>query len=912
MKPAGLQYRTIDEIQDFVTAIDRPDLPENYCTRIRGLRTTRPKIIGERDWGTKHMYSTYPSGITIVDAYFLYSTTDNKEYCILVGVDGSGYTRIYVDDGAGGGAGNWSELTRIVKSVIDVTPSASSCVATLKSLNDIQDNHLASVALDELIGYTAINMTRGVITVVESNAVSTGTSYPTIEVAVTCHMYLGADGALWQAGDVVWLYQSNGFLDEVNDRATLTPTMLMNGLTPHIRWMEITGLDKVHMYWGDSSNPTVTRIPIQIHKSGTALRASYTSPQEIYFYPRMGKWNSTLVHQFKLDATHLNNRWDSQDAFSVDLGAIYGYIGLIVSTNWSISKAHLIPFFKEREGATAAVPDTVGNEVSTEIGEGIRIRSSFAPTGTGNYYRLYVTVLYRGKEAGSFYQESDPIYQYCYEAGIMHGITVSADLNFGLLNKMICGFRLYEAAKFSSVTPVDPARWLDDASEYLLVQETLLDRTADYSPNLTQNKNDPYSYSIVIRSRVPPSTTGPIGVILTTPIGVPDLYNTLGHAISKKRSYLKPRYAVKAARPQGSAIVLDEDDQTLRVSAYNGAGAHMDGSYPNVTYDIALSKQKVFLSGLGEMYGLGMRMGKVVVLRRAEKEIIDLGADSQRIEPGDCVAKKSIIGMGTKDESVLGLVWAGQAGIYLMPWSGSQDTILNPLWQNLYNGELFTDTTNVPYVNDVQRQEVIIGYDKNYQELWVQVPCSTDTGTAIEYLCFRTNFRKWFIRKLNITGEAAKFFRNTKDGKFVIGCASGLLMYPNRSFGASSHAYEDEVSYTGVSAGKGIETMVRMNLGSLYSLSGKFIIYDMFLDHKGTVSANAKGQIDFYDSGQDIAYDTKTFPINSRAVRRGVFRRGPVRKAEVDIQVTDRLDCRDFEISKMEIGVIPAPVQQER
>jgi len=50
----------VDQVVDFVTNIDQPDLASDYAERIIGFRNSRAGIVAERDFGTKHRFSSYP------------------------------------------------------------------------------------------------------------------------------------------------------------------------------------------------------------------------------------------------------------------------------------------------------------------------------------------------------------------------------------------------------------------------------------------------------------------------------------------------------------------------------------------------------------------------------------------------------------------------------------------------------------------------------------------------------------------------------------------------------------------------------------------------------------------------------------------------------------------------------------
>jgi len=393
-------------------------------------------------------------------------------------------------------------------------------------------------------------------------------------------------------------------------------------------------------------------------------------------------------------------------AASGKAGRIFGFASFI-HKGWYVHKSHLTTAY-ESTGTITDPRDSVDGSVPTEIEGGIEITAtvSHQPQPTGEdpdklrWIRTYVTVFYDG------YQESDPIFQHFSEStapGQFPQVALQFAIDHSRLDKRISSFGIYVDSKYDEDV-TEGELWPDDESRYFLIKELAL---AD--PDWTEDTGEEFSRRATF-------TITPTVYYREAASNRSNLLDNLAHAVDKNRVPITPRFAVKAGRSQGGVIVIDESDQTLRLSTYGGAGQHMDDAFPNLTVDNSGNKQKLFLTGKGKILGLGFVKDDVAVLRSTEIELIDLFSGVPTVIPIDCIAKLSIL------ETPFGLVWAGKAGIYILPIDGSGVRLLNPNWVNLYDGTLPLDSDpTAKFVVNTHREGVICGYDETFRELWVQL-----------------------------------------------------------------------------------------------------------------------------------------------------------------------------------------------
>ncbi len=60
MKPSNLRSIPIKDIRDLVTNIEEQDLSENFALELDGFRNTKAQTVGQRDYGSRHLYALPP------------------------------------------------------------------------------------------------------------------------------------------------------------------------------------------------------------------------------------------------------------------------------------------------------------------------------------------------------------------------------------------------------------------------------------------------------------------------------------------------------------------------------------------------------------------------------------------------------------------------------------------------------------------------------------------------------------------------------------------------------------------------------------------------------------------------------------------------------------------------------------
>lgn len=124
------------------------------------------------------------------------------------------------------------------------------------------------------------------------------------------------------------------------------------------------------------------------------------------------------------------------------------------------------------------------------------------------------------------------------------------------------------------------------------------------------------------------------------------------------------RYQIKSAIGQQATVVIDESDNVLRLSLYDGQDVHNDHIFPDVVRDFAENPLKLFLSQRGELFGLGGQLGRIYAFKRSFIEVIDADSTRSTVFEADVIAKRGIM------FSSIGLVFVGKYAISVMPLHG--------------------------------------------------------------------------------------------------------------------------------------------------------------------------------------------------------------------------------------------------
>jgi len=894
-QPEGLTYTPLKEVKGLVLNVDRFDLTENFALRAMNVRMNRPGVIFERDDGTQHGFPDYPTGVRIINMYPIFIVKENAEYIVMVGLDASNNLRLYVRPGDG--TGTWEELSRAVKLILDGTPAVATLTANIRTANpdepkDILNNVLI-LAANELQYWIAVNIDRSINGVV-SAVFLTGSGASSI----TSEVFLGSDGLGWQDGDDVYVYKMQGVFDV--DEHTLTQ-FFQQGLRPHIRWLEITGQNKVNMLFGSSTKPAVMRTPVKIQKGvNTIAGVSAAAASEIFWYPtKIGVTpRSTLL--FRGASGFINNeQYILEGAFLHSLGSLIQYYTVTTRPGWYVDRMQLIPNFKRL--GEAAAPKFTGDSIqpyTTDIGEGIRVIASFEKdTAPEKWHtRFYVTALYRGTETDAVYQMSDVIYQLHLSAtneGFPQG-RFDIGIDLARINKSIHGFRVYEAAKKDDAIGSNLANWFEDADQYVRVAEVLFS-----SPTWRQFLGEQYTYRtfiMVTRSQYDNATAG----------GQPTLLADMRHAPVTTRSYMTPRFAVKVDHSQGALVFMDQDDHTLRSSIYGGNGAHQDDNFPNVSVNIAQTKQRILLFGKGPMEGLGVVTGVIAVIRPTGLEYYDFTSKQQDRQDADMEAPDTL------HTTPYGLFWLGRSGAYMIDQNGGPIQDISIDIQNLLDGTLKLDPPNesVPFLSDANRKLARAGYDPVYQQSWLELLLRKADNTGDEYVQMRFSWlrQNWSHRILNIgtAPEEVRAFAPSMLKYFLIAYGGGILRYPTRS---GALPFEDDVAFNGTSANKGFTTDVLLNFGTLYELSKTSNLWELMFQWAGE-SADGQGYylVEFFSNFRPLSYADMRVFLDQIKTRRGIDQRmGALSNIQMRIRIPDtqQLNTQRWDMQTISIGHIP-------
>lgn len=861
---------------------------------------------------------TILKGHTFVD-------TDGTETDIVVGLDSNNNMRIYVYDNG------WVELTRHLGALINGTPGAYDTNFNIDAITEQGVSYTPSV--DEFNNWVVVNTTQSNETVFIIDSTATNLTVDTV---------IGSNGLNWADNDAIQIFKFPCFKFNYT---------YSNGAAPLIRFLPVESQRKVNILYEHTDG--TNRQAVQVMKraarnyfyaniiSGSGER---TLPAGWYCESDFGVLNPYYTSEGSISSaitTYGYNR-DVSGATTTspiiittavdhnlnngDTVMVYGVLGSVNANGvWTVQNATQTTF--ELANSVGGAPYTSGGRcikvASTAISDKSSGRdwlaihtgkSQIAGTTYQKYLRIYATVEYGD------YEESDPVFQGYYYLG---SSSTSADgaqvllgisINFALMNKEITSIRFW-GANPSSDTVANDNGWVDSPSEYYLCLDFQVQAVNEVD-NFWRVQTHPVSAKPYFGYKSVPDITSTV-ILNKKNGGATNIQDQLNHAIDKNRTYPTPRYAVRAARPQGAISVIDEDDLTLRLSNRNGDNVNEDDNFPNVTVNNEGGKLKAFLNSSGELLGIGILNDQIHAFKRTEREWIDLQSGLQGIVQCDFVAKESLV-----LHCPHGLAYAGEHGIYLLPKTGGDAFVLNPGWQNLYDGTLMV-TGTTPYMTSAYRQAIIGGYDITYDALWFVSQLNTASGT--EYVAFVYSFARrplsgepvgWYQRKLNIGSDGSvKYFSNRRaDGSLTIGYGSGILKYPNRS---GSFLYQDDVLIDGAatpnqySQNKGIPTRLKVHCGSLYDILTRNTINLLKVDYSGgSISGSGTFNLKCYKDSISTAFETKTFPVGGSPIMRQMPAIGAMERFSFQIDLTEgsEQDIKGLDISTIELIIQEIPI----
>lgn len=868
--------------------------------------------------------------ITIINGH-TFVDTDGTETDIVVGLDSDNDMRIYVYDNG------WVELTRYIDALINDTAGASDTNFDIDTITENGASYTPSA--DEFNNWVVVNTTQSNETVFITDCTATNLTVDTV---------IGSNGLNWANNDAIQIFKFPCFKFNYT---------YSNGATPLIRFLPVEAQRKVNILYE--------------HTDGTNKQAVQVMKRDIryYMHDSISAYNRTLPQGWYAESDigilnpYYTNEGTISSAFTTtgyfrEVTGLSGTTTVTVTTSavHNLSTGDTIMFFGNflndvsgywtitvTGASTFTLDKCIGSGSYTLLGGyyGYIIKVANASiydqtsgrnwmgvlTGKYNttsttlqkYLRVYITLVYN-------YQESDPIFQGFYYLASTPTANEGTELywavliNFALMNKEITAIKIYAACPSSDTTAAANG-WTDADSDYYLVNTINLQSNTPSTQYFKKQNlsyyDKPYFGTIYTSGTVTQSRINSLDRTNAVNGAATNISDALNHAVDKTRTYPTPRYAVRAARPQGAISVIDEDDLTLRLSNRNGDNVNEDDNFPNVAVDNEGSKLKAFLNSSGELLGLGILNDQIQAFKKTEREWIDLQSGLQGITRCDFIAKNSLV-----LNCPHGLAYAGEHGIYLLPKTGGDAFVLNPGWQNLYDGTLMV-TGTTPYMSSAYRQAIVGGYDVTYDALWFVSQLNTAAST--EYVAFVYSFARrplsgepvgWYQRKLNIGSDGSvKYFTNRRaDGSLTIGFGSGILKYPNRS---GSFLYQDDVLIDGkatpsqYSQSKGIPTRLKVHCGSLYDILTRSTINTIKIDYAGdSTSGTGAFNLKCYKDAITTAFETKTFGVDSAPIMRQMPAVGAMERFSFQIDLTegDEEDFKELDISTVEMIVQEIPM----
>jgi hypothetical protein len=936
MRPKDLSTLKITTADDFVTNVDPTDQGSNFLQRTLGFRRSSEMFIGQRDYGTKHRYASYPTGITIKNQFTFYDATSGIDYDIIVGLDASNNLRVFIwDVDRLDSQSRWNEVTlKYTTTINDGSIAATDTSVTIASpVSDILGN---SVTLDanRLDRWIAFNVTRSNYCLVNNSGATTLTSIlgqhlggSTVALSdatnaspikITSTTDLAAAGwvngrvvkisgvvgntaanGTWQINNIAGFtadllgsvgngaYSSGGTVQSglgwqngdslVLFRMTaLTDYTYGNGTEPHIRMLAHDGGAKSTLYYGSSSSlsedPTM-RKPVQLVRRSAAKQMFLSN-------------SAAALLKFRDTGTY-DLGWQLERGGG-------GFTPSCVTRNLPDS-----PYTGDTDDAFE-VSDESGNVFMKGA---VRFIDLGYSTGTFKSYSLRATLGYEGG------QESDIVYEvHAQQAGsptasLYLAVIGSLIVNPALLNKKVTTVHFYAAGRTEAEVA---AKKVIADNDYSLVCSIPLDTGKIWSYGIEYSMGAEWGYwetiptsdfcqvftpgsSVVFGYTLLPQNTG-TGVTMSS---------RFGRASDRNRSIITPKFGVKMARFQGGIVLVNEGNNGIRSSIYNGDGVHEDDNLPDLTADNSGNRIKIFLNGNEQMLGMGVDSDNVLAFYGSMLQSYDFQSGIQSSVPADVVAKQSIV------QTPYGLMWAGVAGIYIFSFARGGLRVMNELWKNFYDGSLLNDA-GTPYVTSAYRQAITAHYNTLYDEAWFTVQVNKDTadGGGTAHWTFRYSFRteKWSVRQF---GAAPVAFSSRKDATTSIASASALVYYPNTG---GAYPWQDLVSSVD-GAGSGITTSVRLIVGEIADTVKQNVIWGILPDWKGS-SIDGKGQfrLRIYANRETTPFDTHYFSIDQIPdVRLVTPYNGPLESVrfEVDFPSGVSANFKEFELSSMTIYVIP-------
>lgn len=927
----GLDEIRIDGIDDWVTNVNVRQLRENCALELRGNRISKNGMMFQGDFGTQHRFYSYPlrpnavklitgtnnsagkvriecaahgysngqlvyisnvngtteangvwvvgnaigdpdeftltgstyanayvsggyvtsSPITIVDGSTVIDSSTGYEHEIIVGVDSAGDTRIFIDTSSAQ-TGTWIELTETMTGTVndasiganDTSVIISSTMTENGNSLDITDS--VRFPADYFKGWIAYNVQQDNYAYVSA---FTAGATPTLTFGATI---IGSNGLGWATTNTIALYRnSEAFLAGFTGSTGFYT--YANSATPHVRINSKGSKRKATVYYGNPSTK------------------SYGKPMQA-----IRRTANTSV---------LGSNWSLYSGWYLRNAQMPQTCNLIGSTGVPINPG------------TAAGEDYFYDGIAVVYTPS----STFYVTGNTPFVRFAITM-----QIGE--QESDPILM-IYNAstdGAYNDYWCNLALQFFIdpakIPKGMTGLNIYAWIKEWEVANVavtaNGAYTADDFDQYMYLG-TVDINTGWSSGGYTLVKQTVDSVASYWAKTTSISFTYAALLALNFGNGAGSLLSRLGHVPDLNRSYMTPRYVANTKENRGGFVVVDEDDNTIRRSAFNGFAVSMDDSFVDLTVDDQDQKQQWDLSATGELLGIAIVDDTIICLKRYEIEFIDPQSGIQRKVQADVLSKESIT------QTPYGISWMGNNGIYFLENGSYQPILINENFLNRYDGtEFCTGTTS--YITDAYRTAGVGGYNPFYDELVFFI--KTNNTSEKKYV-YRYSFQKkrWMVREFQLGVDTSnnvdiKYFWKRNDGTMTIGCAGGLFKYPVSTLFTDGSRINQSGATIG---GNGFERFLKFNFGSLYDLLKNNIFKIFMLDKQmESSSGTAAYNIKFFANFESSAFDTKTAPMDSASLPRPLEPRGAVDTMQVEISNTGvESTTKQFDILSFFAGI---------
>jgi len=246
--PPGGKPIAINDCRGLVRNMDTVDINENYAIRTRNMRYSLAGTLGERRYGTKMRLPSNPTTnhtpqantVTIVDGITMWDPVTGEEHEIVVGIDSTGATRLWVyDPNLGDSQGDFIELTQKLTATHDgAAIGADDTSATVGEVSKDGNSYgSGKPTQDEYAGYVAVNRADPTYALYIDGCTPGGGSDWEIEFDTR----IGSNGLNWSQGFTVDIYTTQ-----------FTPLGYDgdNGNDPYIRWGRVEAQRKINLLMG--------------------------------------------------------------------------------------------------------------------------------------------------------------------------------------------------------------------------------------------------------------------------------------------------------------------------------------------------------------------------------------------------------------------------------------------------------------------------------------------------------------------------------------------------------------------------------------------------------------------------------------------------------------------------------------